>query len=73
MIGMVGNNVESVKFIGKRDLNMDTNMKAIFDESDIYHFYPYYNDAKELFENVLWVRLAKFFRNVSFPGHKTDF
>ena len=48
MLGMVGNNVENVKFIGRRDMNMDANMKAFFDESDDY-YYPYFNDAEELF------------------------
>ena len=48
MLGMVGNNVESVKFIGRRDMNMDARMKALFDESDKYRYEPYFNDAKEL-------------------------
>ena len=48
MLGMVGNNVESVKFIGRRDMNMDAIMKALFDESDKYRYKPYLNDAKEL-------------------------
>ena len=54
---MVGNNVNSVKFIGRRDMNNDTNMRALFDEIDriprynatIGVFKPYFNDAKELF------------------------
>ena len=46
---MVGYNVESVKFIGRRDMSMDSNMKTLFDESDDYKYYPYFNDAKELF------------------------
>ena len=49
MLGTVGNNVKSVKFIGRRDMNMDTNLKAIFDETDSHYYYPYFNDAKELF------------------------
>ena len=48
MLGSVGNNVESVKFIGKRDMNMDANLRKIFNETDEYYFYPYFNDAKEL-------------------------
>ena len=48
MLGMVGNKVEKVKFIGRRDMNMDTNIKQIFDKSDQY-YRPYFNDAKELF------------------------
>ena len=55
MLGIVGNNVESAKFIGRRDMNMDDNLKALFDEEDrhkgrIVRYYPYFNDAKELFE-----------------------
>ena len=46
---MVGNNVQSVKFIGRRDLNMDASMKAVFDERETYYYYPHFNDAKELF------------------------
>ena len=59
MLGMVGNNVESLKFIGRRDINMDTNMRALFKQNDLrtwtnltYQravFKPYFNDAKELF------------------------
>ena len=45
---MVNNDVNSVKFIGRRDMNMDPNIKALFDKSDEYHYYPYFNDAKEL-------------------------
>ena len=46
---MVDNNVESVKFIGRRDMNMNANMKTLFYEEDEYRFKPYFNDAKELF------------------------
>ena len=46
---MVGNKVESVKFIGRREMNMDPIMKALFYESDQFHYKPYINDAKELF------------------------
>ena len=47
MFGMNGNNVTNLKFIGRRDMNMDPNIKTLFDESDEY-YYPYFNDAKEL-------------------------
>ena len=56
MLGMVGNNVENIKFIGRRELNMDENMKRLFYESDYryndneYRYKPYFNDAKELFQ-----------------------
>ena len=54
---MVNNDVNSVKFIGRRDMNMDANLKALFDEDDHSKYnervgskyYPYFNDAKELF------------------------
>ena len=48
MFGMNDTNVTNLKFIGRRDMNMDPNMKALFDESDEYYYYPYFNDAKEL-------------------------
>ena len=48
MLGLVGNNVERVKLIGRRDMNMDENLRKIFNETDEYYFYPYFNDAKEL-------------------------
>ena len=55
MLGLVGKNVESVKFIGKRDINMDENLKNIYEIYDkIYDgtvIYPYFNDAKELFRS----------------------
>ena len=48
MFGLNGNNVTNLKFIGRRDMDMDPNMKALFDESEKYYYYPYFNDAKEL-------------------------
>ena len=48
MFGMIGYNVENVKLIGRRDINMNANMKRLFDESDEYYYYPYFNDAQEL-------------------------
>ena len=50
MLGITGNNVDSVKLIGRRDMSMDTNAKALFDENDRYYYHPYFNDAKELFQ-----------------------
>ena len=57
MIGMIENNVENVKVIGRREMNMDSNMKEIFYDaiqipiygSNKYRYTPYFNDAKELF------------------------
>ena len=67
MLGLVGKNVESVKFIGKRDINMDANLKNIFEKYDgAYKVYPYFNDAKELFRIFLWA----VFRETSFNKQK---
>ena len=49
MIGMVDADVENFKVIGRREMNMDENMKRLFYESDEDRFKPYFNDAKELF------------------------
>ena len=49
MLGMVGNRVESVKLIGRREMNMDIKMKTLFYEIDSRRHRPYFNDAKELF------------------------
>ena len=49
MMGMVDAIVENVKFIGRREMNMDGNMKRMFYESDYPPYKPYFNDAKELF------------------------
>ena len=49
MVGIVDANVENIKFIGRREMNMDWNMKRLFYESDEDRFKPYLNDAKELF------------------------
>ena len=46
---MLDNNVENMKIIGGREMNMDENLKTLFDESDEYRYKPYFNDAKELF------------------------
>ena len=54
MLGMINDNVESVKFIGRREINMNANMKALFDESDKFYF-PYFNDAKELIRILIWI------------------
>ena len=48
MLGMNDTNVTNLKFIGRLDMNIDSNIKALFDESDEYFHYPYFNDAKEL-------------------------
>ena len=56
---MVDNTVENVKFIGRREMNMDGNMKTFFYQRDEYRYKPYFNDAKELFEIPLWIHLRK--------------
>ena len=64
MVGIVDANVENVKLIGRREMNMNGNMKGIFYESDYrsitgWRYKPYFNDAKELFEIPLWIHLRK--------------
>ena len=54
MFGIVENNVENVKVIGRREMNMDSNMKRLFYETDDYRYKPYFNDAKELFGTWFW-------------------
>jgi len=49
MVGMVDAIAENVKVIGRREMNMDWNMKRLFYESDEDRYKPYFNDAKELF------------------------
>ena len=54
MFGIEGDNVETVKLFGRRDIDMDVIMKTIFYENDQGVLskafdYPYFNDAKELF------------------------
>ena len=49
MIGMVDNIVENVKLIGRREMNMNEEMKKLFYEIDEYRYKPYFNDAKDLF------------------------
>ena len=51
MLGIIDANVENIKFIGRREINMDANMKKLFYESDEYRYKPYFNDAKELFKS----------------------
>ena len=60
MFGMVDNIVENFKVIGRREMNMDPNMKNLFYESDYREFYkPYFNDAKELFGIWFWIHISK--------------
>ena len=59
MLGMIGVNVTNLKFIGRRDMTMDPNIKALFDESDEHYYYPYFNDAKELLKLNLKFILCK--------------
>ena len=56
ILGMMGNNVESVKIVGTRDMNMDSKTKTIFDEIDYTNqnflnkfTMPYFNDVQEHF------------------------
>ena len=60
---MIDNSVTSLKLFGRRDMDMDTNIKALFNESDEYYHYPYFNDAKELFlfdlKSISWLIINK--------------
>ena len=56
ILGIIGNNVESVKIVGTRDMNMDSKTKTIFDEIDYTNqnflnkfTKPYFNDVQENF------------------------
>ena len=47
---MVDNEVESVKIIGPREMNVDIHSKRLMDQSDFwYRIKPFFNDAKESF------------------------
>jgi len=48
---MIENEVENYKVIGIRDMNMNADLKALFDEIDPWYLIrkPYFNDAKETF------------------------
>ena len=56
MVVMADNNAEIVKFIGRREMDMDENMKTLFYVNDKYRYKPYFNDAKELFIISFWVQ-----------------
>ena len=53
---MADNNAETVKFIGRREMDMDENTKTLFYVNDYYRYKPYFNDAKELFIISFWVQ-----------------
>ena len=62
MLGIIDTNLENFKLIGRREMNMDGNMKRLFYESDIvygYRYKPYFNDAKELFRISFWIHFRK--------------
>ena len=48
---MIENQVENYKVIGIRDMNMNADLKNLFDEIDSREIIrkPYFNDAKETF------------------------
>ena len=57
ILGMVENNVEGVKLVGTRDMNMDLKAKAVFDEIDYSNYNylnkftkPYFNDVQDIFK-----------------------
>ena len=61
MLGMTGNEVKTVKMIGRREMNMDSKMKDFFREIDVkYSLYspqfrkPYFNDAQDFFQKCIF-------------------
>ena len=56
---MIGNKIENYKLIGVRDMNMNADLKTLFDEIDSLDFFrkPYFNDAKETFK----ISFSRFF------------
>ena len=63
MVGMVDDNVERLKVIGRREINMNAKMKKMFYESDRRRFKPYFNDAKELFGFAFLIHLRELVDN----------
>ena len=63
MLGIIDVNVENVKLIGRREMNMDGNMERLFYESDYrsygWRYKPYFNDAKELLGISFWIHISK--------------
>ena len=57
---MIGNEVKNVKVIGRREMNMDSNMKDFFNKIDgsydvKYEQFtkPYFNDAQDFFQKFI--------------------
>ena len=47
---MVNNEVDKVKIIGPREMNLEIHSKRLMDESDSwYRIKPFFNDVKESF------------------------
>ena len=53
MFGMIDNKIESLKMIGRREINMDENIERLIRIYEIgqsnYNAKPFFNDAKESF------------------------
>ena len=53
MFGMIDNKIESLKMIGRREMNMDENIEKWIRVYEIgqssYYAKPFFNDAKESF------------------------
>ena len=68
---MIGNQIESYKVVGIRDMNMNADLKILFDEIDPRDIIrkPYFNDAKETF----WILSENYFRlTADLNEHKSD-
>ena len=46
---MIENKIVISKQIGRRDMDMKTDLKKVFDEMDSNYTKPYFNDVKESF------------------------
>ena len=71
MLGMTGNNVDSVKIIGRREMDMDENLKTIFKNEDDLHIKPYFNDAQFNWEtfNTRKIKTVFFSPGLSFDDY----
>ena len=70
MLGMTDNKVEDVKIIGTREMNMNANMKNIFDTEDAPFDIPkpYFNDAQFNWETFNTPKIKTVFFE---PSHST--
>ena len=69
MLGMTGNDVKSVKMIGRREMNMDSNMKDFFNEINVDNLRfgslakPYFNDAQDFVQKLIFT-IGRFLNSI---------